>query len=488
MNKLILSMAVIIGLSCNAFAITPPTADAPTSAVSKTLADAPVITKPIKASAPPVADTNGPLSQADLERFGAALEAVQDFYVDKVSNQVIINNAISGMLSNLDPHSAYLDEQDFRDLQAMTEGQFCGIGVEIDMTGPALEVISPLDGSPAAKAGIKSGDMIVRINDTPVQGLSANQAIMMLRGKKGEKVTLTIFRKGADKPLVITLVRSDIKLVNVRSEVMDSDYGYIRVASFQINTGKDVAKAIASLEKQTHGHLKGVILDLRNNPGGVVQASVDLASDFLNSADLPYGKKVVYTKGRIKEADFTGYATGTDLTHGVPMVVLINGGTASAAEIVAGALQDYHRALIVGQRSFGKGSVQTVFPLQDGKTAIKLTTARYYTPSGRTIQALGIKPDILISDLQIPSSVKPDNSFIVREADFPDHLGAVQSSTVEKAPAAPESDKSLMRQLLGPKKKDIQKPLLYRDYQLQQALLLLEAISTNDENKVPTHS
>ncbi|MDF2940050.1 MAG: peptidase [Gammaproteobacteria bacterium] len=466
MKKIALSLMLIFGAtsSISAYAATP---------IPDT-ADAPVISKPISAPAP-TPDTN--ISQADLERFGAAMEAVQDYYVDKVSGKTIIDNAISGMLSNLDPHSAYLDEQDYEDLQAMTEGQFCGIGVEVDMEGPALEVIAPLDGSPAAKAGIKAGDMIVRINDTPVQGLTANQAIMMMRGKKGDKVTLTIFRKGAAKPLVITLTRDEIKLQNVRSELLEKKYGYIRVASFQVNTGADVAKAIASLEKQSNNHLEGVILDLRNNPGGVVQASVDTASDFLNSKNLPYGKKVVYTKGRIKEADFTGYATGNDLTHGVPIVVLINGGTASAAEIVAGALQDYHRALIVGQRSFGKGSVQTVFPLQDGKTAIKLTTARYYTPSGRTIQALGITPDIMIPDLQIPSSVKPQEGLIIRESDFPDHLTTVQSNGEVTKPVA-QDDAQLMQQLMGKKSKKDQ-PLIYKDYQLQQALLLLQALNAN---------
>jgi carboxyl-terminal processing protease len=466
MKKISLYLAIVLSLYGVGLAATPP------------VLDKPVIAKPIAASQSAPAEY-GPLSQADLERLGASIEAIQDFYVDKVSNQTIINNAISGMMSNLDPHSNYLDEQDYQDLQSMTEGQFCGIGVEVDMTGSALEIITPLDGSPAAKAGIKSGDMIVRINNTPVQGLSASQAIMMLRGKKGEKVTLTIFRKGADKPLVITLVRGDIKLQNVRSEMISKDYGYIRIASFQINTGKDVANAIANLEKQSNGNLKGIVLDLRNNPGGVVQAAVDVSSDFLNSAKLPYGKKVVYTQGRIKEANFTGYATGSDLTKGVPMVVLINAGTASAAEIVAGALQDYHRAIIVGQRSFGKGSVQTVFPLQDGKTAIKLTTARYYTPSGRTIQAEGIKPDIAIPDLQIPDSVKADDSFILRESDFPDHLAAVQSNGKPEAKPVQQDDTKLMQQLLKPKNsKDKEQPLIYRDYQLQQALLLLQALNT----------
>ncbi|MDF2529445.1 MAG: peptidase [Gammaproteobacteria bacterium] len=468
MKKLALSLTLILGVSFghSLYAATPS---------STVTADAPVISKPISAPAP-APDTN--ISQADLERLGAAMQAVQDFYVDKVSGKTIVDNAISGMLSNLDPHSAYLDEQDFEDLQAMTEGQFCGIGVELDMQGPALEVIAPLDGSPAAKAGIKPGDMIVRINETPVQGLTASQAIMMMRGKKGEKVTLTIFRKGEAKPLIITLVRDNIKLQNVRSEIINKNYGYIRVASFQVNTGKDVASAIASLEKQTNNHLDGIILDLRNNPGGVVQASVDVTSDFLNAKNLPYGKKVVYTKGRIKQADFTGYASGTDLTHGVPMVVLINGGTASAAEIVAGALQDYHRALIVGQRSFGKGSVQTVFPLQDGKTAIKLTTARYYTPAGRTIQALGISPDITIPDLHIPSSVKPDEGMIVRESDFPDHLTTVQSNGETAKPNA-QDDAKLMQQLINPDKKPKDQPLIYKDYQLQQALLLLQALNSN---------
>ncbi|MDF2690301.1 MAG: peptidase [Gammaproteobacteria bacterium] len=466
MKKLAISLAMVLGLNMGCYAIAaqavPPGSD-----------DTPVISQPISAPAPAPDST---ISQADLERLGASIEAVQEFYVDKVSGKTIIDNAISGMLSGLDPHSAYLDEQDFQDLQAMTEGQFCGVGIEVDMQGPALEVITPLDGSPAAKAGIKPGDMIVRIDDTPVQGLTANQAIMKMRGKKGQKVTLTIFRKGVNKPLVITLVRDDIKLQSVRSELLNKDYGYIRIASFQVNTGADVAKAIASLQKQSHNQLKGIILDLRNNPGGVVQASVDVASDFLNSSKLPYGKKIVYTKGRIKQADFTGYATGTDLSHGVPIIVVINAGTASAAEIVAGALQDYHRALIVGQRSFGKGSVQTVFPLQDGKTAIKLTTARYYTPSGRTIQALGITPDIAIPDLHIPTSVKPDEGLIIRESDFPDHLNTVQSNGAVTKPVN-QDDSQLMQQLMGPKKSAKDQPLIYRDYQLQQALLLLQALN-----------
>ena len=414
------------------------------------------------------------LSKEQLYLFGTSFEAVRQLYVDKVDNQKIIENSIQGMLSNLDPHSAYLTKKDLKNLEMMTKGQFTGLGIEVTMEHGIIRVVTPIDGSPAQKAGIKAGDLIVRIDGTPVKGMTLSQAVMKMRGKKNTKIELTILRKSANQPLEVTVTRDEIKMASVRGKILDKHYGYIRIASFQKNTGKDVAKAVKKLEKQTNHGLQGIILDLRNNPGGVLQSSVEVADVFLDANKLSYGKKVVYTKGRIKKMHYEGKAKTADMTKGVPIVVLINMGSASAAEIVAGALQDHKRAVIMGVQSFGKGSVQTVFPLDDGEQgAIKLTTARYYTPAGRSIQAKGIKPDIEVQALKIPDSVKPTEIFSVREASLSKHLEKEKSKAVVK-----QDDTALLKELKTGAKSAENQPLIYRDYQVYQALTLLKGLNT----------
>ncbi len=419
-----------------------------------------------------------PLSQENLTLFGTTLEAIREFYVTPVSDNVIIENAAKGMLENLDPHSDYLDEADFTALKTMVDDQFSGLGVEITAANGAILVITPIDDSPAQKAGIKAGDYIVKINGTSVEGLSITQAMNMMRGPKGETVTLTIVRKGENKPLTIKVVRDNIILKDVKTKIYDSHYGYLRISSFGNDTGKHVSDAVKKLLTDTNNQLYGVVLDLRNNPGGVVEAATDTANVFLDVNKIGYGKPVVYTKGRIPESQYTGYVTGHDQLHGIPMVVLINAGTASAAEIVTGALQDYHRAVVMGVRSFGKGSVQTVFPLQNGKTAIKLTTALYYLPNGQTIQALGITPDVIVNNYNIPDSAKPTDDDAVREGDIANHItgsGEVSISITKKDSDMTKTTEQIVNA------SDTDKPLLYTDYQLNAAINMLMGLHAAEE-------
>ena len=362
----------------------------------------------------------------------------------------------------------------------MTDGQFSGLGIEITAANGAILVITPIDDSPAEKAGVKAGDYIVKINGMAVDGMSLTKAMNMMRGPKGQTVTLTIVRKDVDHPMDFKITRDNIKLKDVKTLIIDKHYAYIRVAMFEADTGAHVRQAILDLQKQSNG-LYGVILDLRNNPGGVVQASVDVTNLFLNSAHIGPNKPVVYTKGRFAEAQYTGYVTGTDLFNGLPMVVLINSGSASAAEIVSGALKDYHRALIVGTTSFGKGSVQTVFPLPGDKTALKLTTALYYTPDGTSIQAKGITPDVIIHSYSIPNTVKPLDTNTVREADLSDHLqnGDTQPGDQPIADTVDTADGNIqtIQQIANgtPGTDDLTKSqnLFYKDYQLYMAVNLL---------------
>lgn len=432
-----------------------------------------------------------PLSQDNLFLFGATLQAIREFYVDQVPDDTIVQNAVRGMLNNLDPHSDYLDEQDFSDLKDMVNGDFSGVGVEITADNGALLVISPIDDSPAQKAGIKAGDYIVKINGTAVEGLSLTKAINMMRGPKGQKITLTVLRKGVDHPLEFTIVRDNIKLIDVKTKILNKHYAYIRVALFEDQTGAHLRDAVTKVLQANPNQIYGVILDLRNNPGGVVQAAVDVANVFLDKDNVGYNKLVVYTKGRVPDAQFDGYVTGHDMFNGLPMVVLINAGSASASEIVAGALQDDRRAVIVGIQSFGKGSVQTVFPLPGGKTAIKLTTARYYTPSGRSIQAEGITPDVKVNEYEIPDTVKAPDETAIREADLSSHLmgGSSENTigTTSTTPAASTTGTGAMQNLeymLNPDKKD--KPLFYSDYQLYQGLNILQALHSASETVSPS--
>lgn len=338
-------------------------------------------------------NAKAPLPLKDLRRFTQAFEYIRSAYVDEVDDRTLLNYAIQGMLNQLDPHSSYLDMQDYDDLQVDTTGEFGGIGIEVGMEDGFLRVIAPMDDSPASRAGLEPEDTIIMLDEKSVKGLSLTEAVDQMRGAIGTDIKLLILRDGMDKAFEVTLTRDRIQVKSVRSQLMDAEYGYIRVAQFQNNTGREVESAIKKLSAQTENQLQGLIIDLRNNPGGVLQASVEMVDLFIDEG------KIVYTEGRLDEASVVYKAQPGELVKDLPMVVLVNGGSASASEIVAGALQDHGRALILGTKTFGKGSVQSVIDLED-KVAMKLTTARYYTPKGRSIQASGIEPDILVQPVQ----------------------------------------------------------------------------------------
>lgn len=339
----------------------------------------------------------GLLPLDDLRMFAKVYNHIRNGYVEEISDAKLLEYAIKGMLSELDPHSSYLDSNSFENLQVNTTGEFGGLGVEVGMENGYIKVISPIDDTPAARAGIKAGDLIIKLDDKPVNGMTRDEAVDAMRGPKGTEIRITIVRQGEDQPFEMTLVRDVIKVRSVRSRTIEPGYGYLRIAQFQLNTGADVIDAINKL--QADEPLKGLIIDLRNNPGGVLQAAVDVADAFLDDG------LIVYTEGRIADGDLSYSAQPGDITNGTPIAVLMNDGSASASEIVAGALQDHRRALIVGTDSFGKGSVQTIIQISDEK-AIKLTTALYYTPNGRSIQAQGIKPDIFVERAQV-TALKP---------------------------------------------------------------------------------
>jgi carboxyl-terminal processing protease len=348
----------------------------------------------------------------ELRTFTQVFEQVRLGYVEEVTDTELLENAIEGLLTGLDPHSTYLKKEDYGDLQESASGEYGGLGMEVGADSGLIKVISPIDGSPAAKAGIKAGDLIIEMNDSPIRGLGLQKAIDKLRGEKGTSIKLTIYRKGQEGPLTFNLVRDIIQISAVRSEMLEPGYGYVRIAQFQITSGDDFVTEVESLKNASPAALKGLIIDLRNNPGGLVPASVTVADALINAGTL------VYTEGRMPSSNRRFEAENGDILQGVPIVVLINGGSASASEIVAGALQDNGRAAIVGTQSFGKGSVQSVLPLGDGR-AVKLTTARYFTPNGRSIQAEGIAPDIVIE----PAEIRPYNiSNRVREENLDGHL------------------------------------------------------------------
>ncbi|MCI6530010.1 MAG: S41 family peptidase [Mesosutterella sp.] len=377
---------------------------------------------------------NSALPLQEIRQFTDIFGAIKSYYVDPVGDKKLLEQAVTGMVAGLDPHSAYLDPESFKDLQEGTEGEFGGLGIEVTKDGRnGVQVVSPIDDTPAAKAGIRAGDLIVKLDGQFTYDLPLSKCVKLMRGEPKTPITLQIVRKGEKKPLTIKLVRDIIKVQSVKSKELPDGLGYIRITQFQERTVADLVKALQSLSKS--GHLKGLVLDLRNNPGGLLDAAVGVCSQF-----LPQGSLVVSTKGRTPDSN-KEFLTGQQLHFNapagaspeeaktVPMVVLINPASASASEIVSGALQDHKRATLMGQRSFGKGSVQTIFPLagstKDSPTGIKLTTARYFTPSGRTIQATGIVPDIAVDDT--PEGNYP--SFNIREADLENHL------TVDGAPA-----------------------------------------------------
>ncbi len=331
----------------------------------------------------------------ELRTFVEILNRVKQGYVEDVSDQGLLENSIRGMLDGLDPHSAYLNAEEFREISISTSGKFGGLGIEVQMQNGFVRVVAPIDDTPASKAGIQPGDLIVRIGDTAVKGMSLTDAVKQMRGDIGSDITLTILREGRDEPFKVTMKRAVVRVESVKSRMLDPGYGYVRITQFSSNTGEAVKRAIDTL--QDNSALRGIVLDLRNNPGGVLSAAVDVSDVFLNSGGI------VSIRGRAPNTDQQFDATPGDAINGAPIVVLVNEGTASASEIVAGALQDDNRAVIMGNRTFGKGSVQTIIPLANG-AALKLTTARYYTPSGRSIQAEGIEPDVGIQDVNVTAA------------------------------------------------------------------------------------
>ena len=345
----------------------------------------------------------------ELRLFTEVFQRIKSSYVEPVDDAELLENALRGMIAGLDPHSAYLEADEFEDLQAHTSGEFGGLGIEVGLEDGFIRVITPIDDTPAQRAGVKAGDLITKLGDQAVQGMDLSRAIGLMRGKPGSKLILTIVREGEEKPLEIEVVRDIIQVASVKSRMLDDHYAYLRVTQFQVDTGKELNKHLKKLQKNA---LKGAVLDLRNNPGGVLQAAVDVSDAFISDG------LVVYTQGRITEADQKFSATKKTQAPELPLVVLINGGSASASEIVAGALQDSKRAIIMGLDSFGKGSVQTVLPLTKER-ALKLTTARYFTPGGRSIQAQGIIPDMEVPQANL---VIQDTGFIVKEADLSGHI------------------------------------------------------------------
>ena len=432
-------------------------------------------------------DIPEPLPIEELRTFSEVFGRIKSDYVEPVTDKKLITEAINGMLSGLDPHSAYLDADAFKEMQVGTHGEFGGLGIEVGMEDGVVKVVSPIEDTPAYQAGMKSGDLIIKLDDTLVKGLSLNDAVKRMRGKPGSKITLLVIRKNEPKPLTFTLERAVIKVQSVKSKQVEPGYGLVRITQFQERTGENLATAIDKMIKENKGSMKGLVLDLRNNPGGLLNAAVAESALF-----LPKDSLVVYTEGRNQEAKMRLTASPENyardhsekgdymkdlpaIIKDVPMIVLVNGGSASASEIVAGALQDHKRAIIMGTQTFGKGSVQTILPLGNN-TAIKLTTARYYTPGGRSIQATGIVPDIAVTD---PAN-NEHNNMLLREADLERHLSndrqPEEKSDATAKPAVPKSSTKSKEDETTKPSGPIEFGSL-EDYQLSQALNLLKGMA-----------
>lgn len=410
-------------------------------------------------------DDHQALPLEHLQKFTDVYARIQQDYVETPDGKEMMNNAIRGMLSGLDPHSDYLDEESFKELQVGTSGEFGGLGIEVGMEDGFVKVISPIDDTPAQRAGIEAGDLIIRLDDKPVKGMTLNDAVKIMRGKPGDAIKLLIVREGKDKPFTVSVTRDIIKVKSVKSRMLEDGYAYLRISSFQSRTTETLIDAIAKLKEENKGDLRGIVLDLRNNPGGVLNAAVGVSDAFLNSG------KIVYTEGRVADAKMEYNARAGDEINNAPIVVLVNQGSASASEIVAGALQDHKRALILGQKTFGKGSVQTVLPL-DEKTALKLTTARYFTPSGRSIQAEGIQPDIEIKQLRLAEDEDEGEKIApLSEKDFDKHLS---NPTQEEDEKATEKVAKTPADVKKGEAKD--KSLAKDDYQLYEALNILKGM------------
>ncbi|GMQ96416.1 MAG: proteolytic complex protein CptA [Gammaproteobacteria bacterium] len=390
----------------------------------------------------------------ELRAFTDVFARIKQDYVVSVKDKELLENAIRGMLGGLDPHSSYLNADEYKELQVGTTGEFGGLGIEVGMEDGFVKVIAPIDDTPAEKAGVKAGDLIIRLDNKPVKGLSLNEAVKIMRGKPGTEILLTIIREGESKPLKITIERAVIRVKSVKYRLLEDGYGYVRISQFQSKTEENLEDAIEELNDENKGELKGLVLDLRNNPGGVLNAAVAVSDAFLESG------LIVYTKGRVEDSNLKFNATSGDLIDGAPLVILVNGGSASASEIVAGALQDQKRAVIMGGKTFGKGSVQTIMPMNNG-TAVKITTARYYTPSGRSIQAEGITPDIEPGSLKF---TRQESGFQrLKESDLSRHLKNGNNKD-RKSKNKREKNKA-------------DKPLAETDYMLFEALNLLKGLT-----------
>ena len=385
----------------------------------------------------------------DLQAFTEVFSKVKSDYVESVDDKKLIEDAIRGMLSGLDPHSAFLNTSEFSDLKIGTTGQFGGLGIEVGMENGFVKVISPIDDTPASRAGVQASDLIIKLDERSVKGMTLNEAVKIMRGKPNTSIDLTIVREGEPKPLVISITREIIRVKSVKNRMLEPGFGYVRITNFQSRTTTDLLKAISDLQKEER--LKGMVLDLRNNPGGVLNGAVGVSDAFIDDG------LIVYTEGRIDDSSHRYLATPGDSLNGAPLVVLVNGGSASASEIVAGAIQDHKRGIIMGTKSFGKGSVQTIQELRNG-SAVKLTTARYFTPNGRSIQATGIEPDIKLSTVKLPETDEK-----ARET--------YSESDLEGRLSNPNGDQSGAGD-----KKDDGEALAKSDFQLYEALNLLKGL------------
>jgi carboxyl-terminal processing protease len=416
----------------------------------------------------------------DLQTFVEILNRVKSDYVEPVKDETLLENAVRGMIAGLDPHSAYLDKDEYKELNTTTTGKFGGLGIEVQLQNGLVRVVSPIDDTPASKAGVKAGDFIFKIDDTPVKGLSLQDAVQKMRGDPGTKIVLTLVRENTPAPLILEMKRDVIKVASVRGRMIEPGYGYIRISQFTGTTGKSLEDELAKLKKETK--LKGLVLDLRNNPGGLLTAAIDVSDDFLQKGPI------VSIKGRDADSNREFDANPGDLLDGKPLIVLVNGGSASAAEIVAGALQDQKRGILVGSKTFGKGSVQTILPLQND-SAIKITTARYYTPSGRSIQAEGIVPDVAIQPVKVSKLDPSEAAEGIHEADLKgrlDNPNAKPADAKDGKDAKDAKDKAAPAAAPGPDaEKDAKNQadqLAVNDYELFEALNLLKGLSIAQGN------
>jgi len=422
------------------------------------------LTTNVLANKTTTASTGLPLNE--LRNFSDIFARVKTGYVEDVDDKTLLENAIRGMLTGLDPHSTYLNEDEYKELKIGTTGKFGGLGIQVGMEDGFVKVISPIDDTPAFRAGMESGDLIIRLDDKSVKGMTLNDAVKIMRGDPGTDIKLTVIRQGEDKPLTITVTRDIISVKSIKSRILEPGFGYVRITNFQSKTPRDMLAAISDLKKENKKKLKGLVLDLRNNPGGVLSAAADVSDAFINEG------KLVYTKGRIENSHFEFNAKPGDIMDGAPLVVLINGGSASASEIVAGALQDHHRAIIMGSKSFGKGSVQTIQELRSGG-AVKITTARYFTPAGRSIQGEGITPDITLERYDIKSS-DTDNSLRIKESDLKDSISNPTKSQEAILKAEQEAEE---------KEKENPKLKASDDFQLYEALIMLKGLTILDSRQ-----